>query len=95
MTVAVEVNEIGLHTVRQVEQPFARAIDVLPRLIHPFQSVIAFKNPQILSTSDFAMLLRSKPRAHGGDNDLDSVWLKRTRQFKRKGPDAADGIGCH
>ena len=79
VAVAVEVNKIGLQAFREVEQPLAGAIDIIPGIVHPFQAIIAFKKPKIFQARDLLMLSGSKSRAHSGEEDLDAVRLERAR----------------
>jgi hypothetical protein len=43
MNVTVQVNDIGLETRFNIEQPVSGPDDVLPRIMHPFQPVSAFE----------------------------------------------------
>ena len=78
-----------------MKQPLAGAINLVPRVVHPFQSIIAFKQVDIFAAGEFATLNRTEPRAHRGKADFNSIRLKAAGELEDERPYTADRIGCH
>src|SRR5437762_12251462 len=95
VAVAVEMNDVGTNARCDLQQPIAGTINILPRIIHPFEPVRAFEQAHIFAPDDLLILLATETLAHAGESDLDSVRLKRTRKLERIRPYAADWIDGH
>src|SRR5215216_4827036 len=95
MAVVVEVDEIGAGPFRDLQQPIAGAIDVVPRIIHPFELVGAFKQPHVLAFEYLLVLLATEARAHAGQCDFNPVRLESTCKLECVSPHTADWIGSH
>ena len=95
MAVAVEMNDVGTNARRDLQQPIAGTINIVPWILHPFEPVRAFEQAYIFAHDDFVILLATETPAHAGESDLDSVRLKRTRKLERIRPYTSDWIDGH
>src|SRR5438552_18587069 len=92
VAVAVEMNDVGTNARRDLQQPIAGTINIVPRILHPFEPVRAFDQAYIFPHDDFVILLATETSGHAGETDLDSAPLKRTRKLERVSPNTSDWI---
>src|ERR1041385_4590489 len=62
--VTVEMNQIGLKTALEMQQPTACTFDVGPAARHPFQFVLAFEQAEISDAESLFALRQARPWAH-------------------------------
>ena len=92
LRVAVQVHDVGAEVPLQLQQPIPRAPNVLPRVLHPLQAVLALVDVNVVERLDLRPLVRPQRRPHGRQRDLDAVRAQRPRQLERVGPHAADRV---
>jgi hypothetical protein len=95
MTVAVEVDQIGPELFFELQQPLAGAIDIVPRVVHPFERVIALDDLDVGEGGNLPPLSSGEALAHRDDHELVTARGECSCQLHRIGPDSADGVGGH
>src|SRR6266480_2862013 len=64
VAVAVEMNDVGTNARRDLQQPIAGTINIVPRILHPFEPVRAFEQAHIFARDHLVILLATETRAH-------------------------------
>ncbi len=95
VNVTIQMNKVGLEIRRELKQPFPRLIDLLPRIVHPLQAVVAFKQLDVLQGLDGAALRRCEAFTHRRQPERNARGTKRLDQIEGKRPNAANRISRH
>ena len=76
VTVAIEVNDIGLENLLQAEEPVASRIDVSPGRFHPLQAKIALVEDHPGFAQGTALIV-TRPRPHRREVNLDAALTEK------------------
>src|ERR1051325_2578085 len=95
VSVAVEMDQIRLQSIFEVQQPVAGVLHVGPAVRHPLEFVVTLEEVEIADAACVGGLSGAQRWSHHRQKYFDAVRLQRTRQLKRIGPDATDGVGSH
>src|SRR5947209_11599105 len=92
LAVVIQMNQIRLQLVFQIQEPFACAHYIGPRILHPFEFEVTLEYEDITTASQFLPLFTADSTAHSCETYFDPVVSQSSREFERIVPDAADGI---
>jgi hypothetical protein len=93
--VAVQVHEVGPQPVLELEQPAARAVDVVPGILLPLERERRLVEAGGSRAGERGALVVVERPAHRRELDLDPVRRESVGEVERVRPHAADGVGRH
>src|SRR5690606_19120296 len=84
VNVSVEMNDVGTQLVGKAEEPLPGLVEVVPRIVHPFELERRMEDARFRSR---------RPRAHDGEGEVDL--RECPDEGVGVGPDAADAVRGH
>ena len=92
--VPVEVHDVAALLALEVEQPRARGLEVVPRILHPLEPQRRVLDAQA-ERVDVGALRPGRRGAHRREHDVDPAPAQPAREIEAVRPDAARGVGRH
>src|SRR5690606_22601269 len=92
---SIQMNEIDPLSRCEREQPRARARDVIPGIVHPFETIARAMQRDVCKPLGLSALRLGGFRSHRRERNVHAVHRQRTTPLERIGPPTTDGVLTH